>query len=84
MPDDLKVTGLHDSRLYEKEGLIGNIRRKRQKDTSCDLEVCATKPPPWKCNTSHGEGGLRFVFRPKERDIEPPSERHSASNFSLS
>lgn len=63
---------------------IGSIRRKRQKGTSCDLEVCATKPPPWKCNTSHGEGGLRFVFRPNERDIWPPSERHSANNFSLS
>ncbi len=31
MPDDLKVTGLHDSRLYEKEGLIKSMRRKRKK-----------------------------------------------------
>lgn len=52
--------------------------------TSWDLEVWATKPPPWKWITKQGEDGRRLVFSPSDREMAPPSERDIDNRVSLS
>lgn len=52
--------------------------------TSWDLEVWATKPPPWKWIIRKGDEGRRLAFRPSDREMAPPSERDRDSRVSLS
>lgn len=52
--------------------------------TSWDLEVWATKPPPWKWIRRQGDDGRRLVFSPSDREMGPPSERERDSSVSLS
>lgn len=52
--------------------------------TSWDLEVWATKPPPWKWMTRHGDDGRRLAFSPSDREMAPASERVRDRRVSLS